>query len=201
MKSLDLEKVIILLSILLLPVAGYWVYHLNDRIEKGRAALARETAQPEGTIVQIHTLQQQIVNTRRNLDRASVGDPGVYFQQQISDAQKGAPTLSQEDFSVHVSSDGAVRAKDRSRRIIAQDEAVAIRFVRGDDSMVNRSTINAILFNAESQSPIWKLRKLKIVNKDFGTGGRTAGAPPLEMPDMWQIMDMKFVRRKPMSPN
>lgn len=201
MKSLDLEKVIILLSLLLLPAAGYWVYYLNGRIEKGQAALARETAQPEGTIVEIHTLQQQITNTKRNLERASVGDPRVYFSQQITDAQKGVPTLSQEDFAIQVATDGSHFAKN-TRKVIAQDEAATIRFGRGEDSRVNRSTINAIIFNAESQSPIWKLRKLKIVNKEFGGGGgRTASAPKLEMPDVWEILDMKFVRRKPASAN
>ena len=51
-QNLDLYKAIILGSLVLLPAVGFWAYHLDGQIEKGRVALENAT-KSRGDLVEI----------------------------------------------------------------------------------------------------------------------------------------------------
>ena len=58
--------------------------------------------------------------------------------------------------------------------------------------------IMAILYNAELESPTWKLRKFHMKNAGIQRrAGSRSGPPPVETEDKWVVQEMVFASRKP----
>jgi hypothetical protein len=199
MKNLDLEKVIIILSLLLMPVAGGWIYMMNKELEKSEVAFRTCKA----TIEEIHGLHQMIKLTKAELDKPGedVDDAATYFQNRAMASQKtGQSILKREEITVNQKRATSVRRGGNGPEI-GKDIEVKIDFgrsVRGGKPLP-RSFINAFIFNSEMLMPIWKLRNLKLTNKDF-KGLRGQNAPKdLEISDEWYVNELVFARRKPLA--
>lgn len=202
MKNLDLYKVIVLLSLVLLPVGYWYCLGLEDEIDASKRAIA-EAKRPGGTLEQIGGLQKKVEVVVQN--RLSTSDatkqPAVYFERQIASGVIGQG-LSNTDFSPSPPRvDPAVIPGSRQRAV---DHVVAIDWKR-KDLFVRLSFLYAVLFNCESGAragggttqSIWKLRELEFVNatdKRLLSGWRT---PPPELQDSWEILRMSFARREP----
>lgn len=201
MKNLDLEKWIIIVSLLLLPVAGWWVMSLREQMREGDVALASAKSKT-GIINEVYNLQFMIDETKREL-RKQGGEAirsGTYFRNRLEGSLRNNPNLKIDRADITVSEQKPItrRANKSTGTPPYEDVSVKITFGKSGKMMLPRSFINAFIVNSESQSPIWKLRALQIVNKDFaGRGGRSA-VPPLEMSDEWQVKTMTFARRKPL---
>jgi hypothetical protein len=202
MKNLDLYKVIVLLSLVLLP-AGYWYcLGIEDAIAASKKAIA-EAKRPGGTLEQIGGLQKkvEVVVQNRLITSDATNQPSVYFDRQILSGAIGQG-LSNTDFGIDPPRiDTAVIPGSKQR---AADHVVAITWKR-KDLFVRLSFLYAVLFNCESGAragggvtqSIWKLRELEFVNatnKLLLSGWRT---PPPELQDSWEISRMSFARREP----
>ena len=195
MKNLDLEKVIILLSLLLMPVAGGWIYMMTQELEQSEVANRTRDA----TIQEIHGLHELITVTKKELLKPgeSIDDFARYFEKRLMASQKQGSIVRADQITVNKKSKTKVR---RRRKEIGEDIEVKIEFGKGQRGgmALPRSFINAFIFNSEMAMPIWKLRNLKITNKDF-KGLRGQMAPKtLEISDEWIVRDMVFARRKPL---
>ena len=181
--DLDLYKVIIIGSLLLLPAVGFWAYHLDGQIKEGEQAIQKAT-RDGGTLSEIGKYQKAVDEQRRNrANDAGLDAYTTYFQNNII---KGA-RLKSTDF--HFSSP---RESSVGRRAI--DTEVPIKF---DKIILSRDQILSILFNCESQSPVWKLRHLHIRNEDVRGSGSRGRTPPPELGDRWKIEQMVFASRRP----
>jgi hypothetical protein len=202
MKTFDLEKWIIIVSLVLLPVAGYWVMGLRDQLRVGELALTAAKSS-KGVVAEVYDLQFKIDDTKREL-RKQGGEAtraGTYFQNRLENSLRGnsSLTLSRSDITVAAQKPTLRRATKTTPAY--EDVAVKITFGKSGKKMLPRSFINAFIVNSESQSPIWKLRDLHMVNKDFAGRGGRAAVPPLEMTDEWQVRRLTFARRKPAAKN
>ena len=194
MKNLDLEKIIIILSLLLMPAVGAWIYMLDgDLVKVDRAMASRQPM-----IQEIHSLHRLIQKTKESLQdpEATSSNVRVYFQNRLVASQKGGESfLSRDQITVN---EGRSFDVLRGRTKIAKDIEVKVEFAKGvrGGLTLPRSFVNACIVNCESRTPIWKLRSLKIENKDF-RGLRGNAVPPLETADEWFVREMNFARRKP----
>lgn len=201
-REMDLYKGVILASVVLLPLAGWWIQRTNEQIEVAQKAIVDGRKMVED----IGKLQRQIEIVERNKATTSqaTSDPGTYFQGQIyRSAKDGA--IGTNDFNVVTQA--AENAKIGNQPVT--DHIVKINFVKqqgGKDMLFSRDLLFAVLFNCESgarggegQLPsIWKLRKLEIRNEAVSSvSGSAAGTPPAELPDSWVVRDLQFARREP----
>lgn len=181
-QSLDLYKVIIFGSLILLPGVGFWAYHLQGELERGRTAIHNAT-KDRGDLTEIGKYQKAVDEQRRNRSRDG-GKEGYtnYFQANILTGAK----LKSTDFHFGT-------AQERRVGNRALDTEVPIVF---DKIQLRRDQILSILFNCESQSPVWKLRDLKIRN-EASRGGARGRTPPPELEDSWRVDRMVFASRRP----
>ena len=203
MKQLDLYKVIILLSLVLLPAVGYWAYSMDQEIAAGKEAL-EDARKARGDLEEIGKFQKAIEEQRANRDRrGGLESYDLYFQRQI---QTTAPRLKNINFEIRPPADSTIRKRQggrgRGQTINAIDSVVNIIFKAEPGSKdrlrLTRGELLPILFNCESQSKIWKLRELSIHNASEGLGrGGRGKAPPPELEDWWEVKTLKFVSRKP----
>lgn len=204
LRDIDLYKGVILLSLILLPLAGWWIYRAGEEIKAAERAVV-EASRNGGYIEEIGKLQRQIEIVERNKTSASQAklDHGTYFQGQIYQSAKNQ-AIGTNDFQVSAArEEGATTGSKQS----AKDYVVKIDFVkRGNkDLLFTRELLFAVLFNCESgarggesQLPsIWKLRSLELRNEALAGGGSTVGTPPLELEDSWVIRKLEFARREP----
>ena len=202
MDNRDLEKWVIIVSLLLLPVAGYWVMGLRDQLETAETALTAAKSK-KGVISEVFDLQLMIDATKKEL-RKQGGEAtreGTYFQNRLDNSLRGNKSLTLSRSDITVAAQKPITRKKTRSTPGYEDVSVKITFGKSGKKMLPRSFINAFIVNSESQSPIWKLRSLHMVNKDFaGAGGRSA-VPPLEMSDEWQMRRLVFARRKPLAKN
>jgi hypothetical protein len=202
MKNLDLYKVIVLLSCVLLPVGYWYCTGIEAEIVACKKAVAEATRQG-GTLEQIGGLQKKVELVVQN--RLSTSDatnqPRIYFERQILAAAAGQG-LNSNDFGLSdPREEPAVLANQRQR---AADYVLTVDWKR-KDLFVRLSFIYAVLFNCESGAragggatqSIWKLRELELQNATDDrliSGFRT---PPAELQDSWTIRKMSFARREP----
>ena len=201
-RSMDLYKGVVLASLILLPLGGYWIMHLAGEIDACRRTLTAATRKG-GLLEEIGRLQQQVeivVQNRRTTSEA-IKNPGTYFEGQILAA--AGQRLKTNDFSPKSPREEPASLGGRSKQQ-ASDFVVDIDWRR--DLEAQMSFVYAVLFNCESgaragdqaaQPSVWKLRELELVN---ATDERTVGAfrvPPPELEDRWLIRSMKFARREP----
>ena len=201
LRSLDLYKVVVLLSVVVLPALGWWVTQLDSEIEQSHKAI-REAKRKGGTLEQIGALQKTVELVVQNKLSTSdtINMPRRYFEGQI--LQAGGANLKTSDFGLTDPKEEPVSLPGSRQR--ASDFVVDVQWPRTDFS-VNLDFVYAVLFNCESgagasggvSQSIWKLRDLQLVNatdERLLTGYKT---PPPELADKWTIREMKFARREP----
>jgi len=195
-QNLDLYKAIILLSLVLTPVVGYWAYSLDEQIKHGRVAIDN-SLKASGELEEIGKFQKAIEEQRANRDKQG-GDeaPGLYFQKHIL---SGAARLSTTNLSISPARDQTVSKKnaiDRTVQIDFKDESNKKR----GKLILTREEILAVLFMCESPSPIWNLRELSMRNVWASSTSTRGKAPPIELEDNWQVNKLVFASRRPKRP-
>lgn len=190
----DLYKTIIVVSLLLLPVAGGGLYWLEQQITTGKRAIADAQRPRTGQLPVIARLVNEIESLVKNAGRAAAEvNPEVYFEREIGTSAK--QTLRRTDFRI----DQINTVKHVETASI--DRQIKVDFTRdGKKFALPRDLVQAILFNIEARSPAWRLRSLTLRNEE--TGGtkqmRTAGdQPPGTIADNWFVDNMIFARREP----
>jgi hypothetical protein len=191
-RNLDLYKIIILLSIVLLPVAGFFAWWANDRLDLAQRSILEATKQG-GLLEKIGQTQAQLQTIKENNRQGGTG-PGsqhlLYFDRQIMKSAAGG--LSSQDFQI---GDEAQLTVSKPR---ATDFEVKIDFKRENKPLfLRREFIDAMLWNCEASSAgVWKLRALSLKNKDALEAGRKK-PPPRTVEDEWRIDKLVFARREP----
>lgn len=201
-KEMDLYKGIILLSVILLPLGGWWISNLDEEISQCEAAL-RQATKRGGYIEEIGRLQKQIEVVAKNTRSDSIiRDPRTYFEGQILAVSEN---LKSDHFSPSAPRDEMVTIGRQK----ATDKVVTIDWGRGSDRKeVQMDFVYAVLFNCESgaragggavnASPsVWRLRSLKLANVTTDKILGRDKTPPPELEDRWYIREMKFARREP----
>ena len=103
------------------------------------------------------------------------------------------PRLKHTNFKIGSPQEKGVQKK-------AVDTTIAIEFKEGNKKLpLKRDELLALLFNVESQSPVWKLRSLAIRNVDT-QGTRGGREPKVTLEDKWVVQQMIFVSRRPNAP-
>jgi hypothetical protein len=204
LKNLDLYKVIVLLSVVLLPAGGWWCMHLDEQIELCRKA-AHEASRPGGLIEQIGSLQQKVdlVVQNRSSSTGATSQPRTYFDTQIITAAQGG--LKPDDFQLNGPAEETVSlgsGKQGARDFIMD---VVWKY----KNPVKQDFVYALLFNCESGArvgarpgglqSIWKLRELEFVSAqaDKERWLSNYSTPEAELRDEWTIKKIKFARREP----
>lgn len=199
LQELDLYKVIIVVSLALLPVVGGWAYYLQQKLEEARAAVTSAT-KAGGDIEEIGKFQKAVEEQKRSeiMQSTSPDNFAVYFQQcifgdSLSEEAKQQGVLQRNEFSIQeVQGDAAGRN--------ARDRLVEIKFKPpgAGEKLLPRSLLMAILFNCEANSQIWKLRELNIRNADEALRGSGRNKPPPPtLQDVWKVDKLVFASRQP----
>jgi hypothetical protein len=206
LRTMDLYKAIILLSLILLPLGGWWVYDLEKSITASKRAIDDATRRPGGLLEEIGSLMRKIevvVQNRRSTTE-SINDPGTYFEGQIF-ATVGSG-LKANDFKLEAPREELATLPSRQR---IADYVVDILWPR-KELVVPLDFIYGVLFNCESgardaarggdsvdQQSIWKLRELEILNASAEAFMQGYKTPPPQLEDSWKIRKMAFARREP----
>lgn len=200
LKTMDLYKGIILLSLVLLPLGGWWVSKLDTEIKSCKTAL-REASKSGGWLEEIGSLQKKIevVAQNRSTTSGAIQMPSAYFEGQVM-AVSG--DLKQDDFSLR----NATQDKVTIGKQKLTDHVVPIDWGKGrDQKKFKMDFVYAVVFNCESGArqnmavsgppSVWRLRNLHLVNATDPNNRNKVPAP--EMQDAWLIKEMKFARREP----
>jgi hypothetical protein len=206
LRSLDLYKVVILLSLLLLPVLGWYCMKLDDDIVASKKAID-EAKRPNGLLEQIGSLQKKVEvvvqNKRSTTD--TINMPRNYFEGQI--LQAGGSGLKTSNFGLTDPKEEPATISGSKQR--ASDFVVDVTWPRNDFTPA-LDFIYAVIFNCESGAgaggmgagqSIWKLRELQLVNATEERLLTSHKTPPPELRDAWTIREMKFARREPRKGN
>jgi hypothetical protein len=189
--DMDLYKGIILMSCVLTPVAGYWAWSMNKQIRQGRIA-GNNAIRRGGDLETIGTYQKQIENQVERAGRQMVGNYLTFFEQQVLSSVKDGG-LRRDQIVIGAPAD---RPTGRGNTL---DRTVTLEFKTGANVLeLPREFINAVCFNVELASPAWKLRQLKMTNKD--TRELRGKAPPPETGDQWRVDRLVFATREPRTP-
>lgn len=200
LKNLDLYTVLILLTLVLLPVCGWWCMKTNEAIRLSEKAV--DDAQRSGGLLeQIGALQKKIDLVNQNRGGLDLNKPGPYFEGQImAAANKG---LSVTDFGIEGPKEENVSLAGGKQR--AADYIVDVQWKKKDQPL-KLDFIEAMLWNCESGATqsgvtnlqsIWRLCNLELVNMTEDKVTSQHGEPPPELQDQWQIKTLKFARREP----
>jgi hypothetical protein len=202
LRTMDLYKAIVLLSLVLLPLGGWLIKGVDERIELSRAAI-RNGTQPNGTLEQIGGLQKkvEVVNQNKRTTTDAISQSRTYFEGQIL-AAAGNSGLKQTEFQPsEPKEEAAVLGSSRQR---ATDFVIDVNWLRKDP--VQMDFVYAVLWNCESgaravgeqvQQSVWKLRELHLENATDDKLFKAYRTPPAEIADRWTIKQLKFARREP----
>ena len=199
-KDMDLDKSIILISMILFPLGAWLISDTDARIalceDSKRAATKRG-----GYLEEIGKLQKQIEVVAQNRRSGSIENPSAYFEPRIRAAN---PDLRVDDFSPRQPKADPVTIGRQK----AVDQIVAIDWGRGSDRRAfPLGFVYAVLFNCESgvshgggtEGPpsVWRLRHLELSNVTTDKIVGRYKTPPPEIEDGWYIKQMDFARREP----
>ncbi|MEO0481596.1 MAG: hypothetical protein AAF196_19165 [Planctomycetota bacterium] len=194
-KDLDIYKVILLASILLVPGAWGYASFLDGKYKEAKTRHAA-ALRAGGVIHEIGRLSAQLESIKRNADRGVDQEPKLFFKNQIQNTDRSGQIKS-TSFTV-TTDDPSDRLRGRSSGRRSVDVTADIDFVEKDLTL-SREYINALLFNCESQGvQIWKLRELSIENEAL-KGFKPNVIPPQTVENKWRINRLVFARRKPAS--
>jgi hypothetical protein len=206
-RQMDLYKIVILISIVLLPVTGWWINHTMQEIAVAQRAVV-DAAKPGGWLERIGKTRGDLEVISKNVgttDEAAKA-PQTYFETQIMRSAAGA--FSTSDFKVLLDKeDHALAGGDRQK---VTDYTARIEFLRKGNKGIDitREILFAVLFNCESGArgkdiptqSIWKLQSLEVQNTTASAQDKFSNhkAPPSELEDRWStIKPIIFVRREP----
>ncbi|MFY9343866.1 MAG: hypothetical protein WAT39_15355 [Planctomycetota bacterium] len=205
LRTLDLYKAIVLLSLVLLPVGGWMIKTVDDTIVATKKAIA-DASRQGGVLEQIGTLQKKVevvVKDSRGTKDA-IRDARGYFEGQILVA--GGANLKPNDFAfAEPPAESGTMPSSKQRYT---DSIVDVTWTRKDP--VQMDFVYAVMFNCESgsraagdevQQSVWKLRELQLVNATDDRLFSSVKTPPPELSDKWAIKQMKFARREPRKGN
>ena len=194
-KDLDIYKVILLASILLVPAAWGYASFLDGKYEDAQKR-HRAALRGGGVIHEIGQLSAQLESIKRNADRGVDQEPKLFFKNQIQNTDRSGQIKS-TSFTV-TTDDPSERLRGRTGGRRHVDVTADIDFVEKDLSL-SREYINALLFNCESQGvQIWKLREFSMENEAL-KGFKPNAVPPETVEDKWKVNRLVFARRKPAS--
>ncbi len=190
--DMDLYKGIILFAILAIPAAGIFAYMTNERLVNAKKAMA-DAKKSRGVVEQIGEGQNKLEQIKKNSSRGSAGDQyRLYFERQITaSATQG---LKRSDFQI---------SNETSRKVAklrAEDVEVTVSFRKDgkDEFPLPRTFINTVLRRCEGNSNgVWKVRQLKMRNKEVLETARGKKAPPRTVADNWVVDKLIFARRQP----
>lgn len=195
-KNLDLYKVIVLLSLVLLPLGGWWITKIDEQIGLCRRA-KDEATRAGGLLEEIGQYQRKIEIVAQTRGSAGVSEPVTWFEGQIMSAGVG---IGAGDFTID-------QPKDESTTIGKQRVTDYVVRIDWKELKVQMDFIYAVLFNCESgatrnaaikgQPSVWRLRELTLVNATGDRKMRRGKVPPPELLDSWEIKQMTFARREP----
>lgn len=203
LRTLDLYKAIVLLSLLALPAGGWYLMSLDDAIAASKRAL-QDARRSGGLLEQIGQLQRkvEVVAANKRSTGDAIKEPRTYFEGQILAA--GGSALKTSDFSPST-------PKEETSTIGKQRIADFVVDIDWRKDLTGRlDFIYAVLFNCESgarassdqvQQSVWKLRELTLVNTTDERTTNSYNTPPPELEDKWKISVMKFARREPKKAN
>ena len=189
-QGMDLYKGIILASLLLTPGFGFWAWTLRKEIDRGTLAI-HAARKRDGDLTSIGLYERQVENQREiNRKMGDQGaDPRDYFVTQILKSVNG---LARSDFVI-----SPIGRTPRPREGV-EDVYIDVEWrLGGKDKVLPRDAIWAVVLNVEQTLRTWKLRDLKIRNKDIEGSTRSAKEPPLETGDNWVVERMQFAVREP----
>jgi hypothetical protein len=202
LQNMDLYKGVIFGSLLLLPVAGWWIKKTLDDIDVADRAVTA-AIKPGGYIEEIGKLQQQIEKVEENRVSASAqtGSTDLYFEGQIFISAAKNP-IDKNQFKINPPREEGVT----SGKQLARDYIVKIDWLKQGDKefAFSKEFLFAVLFNCESGatnsgvkdlSSIWKLYSLSVVNA--GLERLQLKTPPEQTEDQWIVKKMEFARREP----
>lgn len=207
LKSMDLYQGIILLSVVLFPVGGWWINDLNTEIDLCERA-RHDATKPGGFLEEIGELQKkiEIVAQNRRTTSNAIQDPGTYFEGQIMSVDANRGNLKRTDFTPGVPKP----TPGKIGKMSVTDFVVDINWGNKgrDKQKVPMDFIYAVCFNCESGArgqgdravgapSVWRLRKLSIGNATGDEWLKKKKTPDPEFEDLWIIKDMEFARREP----
>lgn len=205
LRSMDLYTVVILLSLVLLPLGGWYVMRLDEDIAASKKAV-HDATRRDGLLEQIGTLQQKVEVVVQNKLSTSdtINMPRRYFEGQI--LQAGGANLKTDDFGLTDPKEDTVTIPGSKQRV--SDYVVDVTWPR-NDRPVPLDFVYAVIFNCESGAgagggagqSIWKLRELQLMNTTDDRLVTSYKTPPPELGDTWTIRAMKFARREPKKTN
>ena len=189
-RDMDLYKGIILAAVAMIPAAGWWAWSLQQRIQAGEIAVRRAEGR-SGLLQQIGTMQRDVEEVHRNKRQGIAGDYRTFFQSQIFKSSQ--TPLSASDFTISTEQDRKVSS------LRAIDSEVTIEFKRNgkDQYALPRDYINALLYNFENASKMWRLRHVRIRNENTERLVSQKRPPPPEFGDQWLVERLVFARRSP----
>lgn len=201
-RNMDLYKVIVLLSFVVLPLGGWWCYRLDEQIVGSRKAIT-EATRPGGLMETIGSLQKkiEIVAQNRRITSDTITQHRTYFEGQL--IQAGGASLKTTDFKIEDPKEEVVTMRSTKQKVT--DYVVDVTWLRRD-LFVPLEFVYAVLFNCESgassadvagRNSVWKLRELQLVNATDERLLQGSKTPPPELSDKWTIRTMKFARREP----
>ena len=190
--DMDLYKGIILFSALAIPAAGVFAYMTNERLVSAKKSMV-DARKSRGDLEMIGEFQKRLEEIKKNSSRGNSGDQyRLYFERQITaSATQG---LKRSDFQI---------SNEKPRKVAklrAEDVEVTIAFKKDgkDEFPLPRSFINTVLRRCEGNSNgVWKVRQLKMRNKEVFENTRGKKAPPRTVADNWIINTLVFARRQP----
>lgn len=189
MKDLDLYKAIILLSVVLIPVAGWFAYNETKQLEYGQKAV-RNATKRGGVLERIGALQKQLEGIKASIREEGGLGHLIYFDRRINESARGND-LKQTDYTI---GDEQVRMKKSLR---ANDYEVDIQFRRNNKPLpLPRPFVHAVLLNCEAFSESWRLRKLQMRHAEHFKA-RGSKPPPKTISDNWDVQKITFARREP----
>ena len=192
--KLDLEKIIIILCLLGIPAVGVWIYSLNQGLEDARVAMGSRTK----LLREIHATHEQINKTKRANNDVNISSPSVFFEKRLVASQGGGDGFIKAE-QMRLKFDETSVRRAGAGKVIGKDTEAKVQFFEESGRkplLLSRSFINAFIVNCESPAPVWRLRSLKITNKDFKEA-KKAAPKGLELLDNWFVDTMAFARRSP----
>jgi hypothetical protein len=191
-KQFDLYKWIIIGSLVVMPVAGGWVYWLGQKIAEGERAVAAATRPRTGELATIGRLLAEIQSQAKSAGTQTAEDPAVYFDKEINKASGG--TLERNAY--HIVPVSAVPHRETK----SLDRLYKMEFKRHNKAFaLGRDLVQAIVYMVEANSPAWRLRSLRLRNETIAAKQMQSSGikPPPEIDDKWLVEKMEFARREP----
>ena len=191
-RNMDLYKGMILGCMVLLPAAGGWVWWLKGRVEHAEKQVAA-ARQSKGDLQMIGLLQKQIEKQTKQAQTVIGQDHYRTYIEKCILSSAGGGGIKKEDFEI-------MNPQPHAFGKNVEDKEVEVKFGTGREKLaLPRDFLNYVIYNVESQLPIFKLRKLDIVNKTAQDQQLLRGdkAPPPELADEWYVDRMVFAQRQP----